>query len=64
MYRFWFQSWELILQFVSSRLMKQYVTIGAQLLWCGRYGYNKLWLCHCDVIHWDKQSYVTMAADL
>ena len=35
-----FQSWVLILQFVSSGLMKQSVTVGAQLLWGGRYGCN------------------------
>ena len=37
-----FQSCELILQFVSSGLMKldETVTVGDQLLWSGRYGSN------------------------
>ena len=38
-----FESWELILQFVSSGLMKldeTSVTVGAPLLWIGRYGCN------------------------
>ena len=38
-----FESWELISQFVSSgltKLMKQSVIVGAQLLWGGRYGCN------------------------
>ena len=38
-----FESWELILQFVSSGLTKldeTIVTVGAQLLWGGRYGCN------------------------
>ena len=35
-----FESWELILQFVLSGLIKQSVTVSAQLLWGGRYGCN------------------------
>ena len=39
-----FESWELILQFFYQvdwwNLMKQSVTVGAQLLWSGRYGCN------------------------
>ena len=35
-----FESWELILHFLSSGLMKQSVTVGDQLLWSGRYGCN------------------------
>ena len=38
-----FESWEFILQFYQVdwwNLMKQSVTVGAQLLWSGRYGCN------------------------
>ena len=64
-----FESWELILQFLSSGLMKLDETIGycwcpivmKWSLWLQQWS---LWLHHCDVIHWDKQSCVTMAVDL
>ena len=64
-----FDSWKLILQFVSSGLTKLDETIGycwCQIvmrwsLWLQQWS---LWLHHCDVIHWDKQSCVTMAVDL
>ena len=64
-----FESWELVLQFVSSGLMKLDETIGycwcpivmRWSLWLQQWS---LWLHHCDVIHWDKQSCVTMAVDL
>ena len=57
------------LQFVSSGLTKLYETIGycwcpivmRWSLWLQQWS---LWLHHCDVIHWDKQSCVTMAVDL
>ena len=65
-----FESWELILQFqVSSGLTKLDETISycwcpiaiRWSLWLQQWS---LWLHHCDVIHWDKQSCVTMALDL
>ena len=64
-----FESWELILQFVSSGLTKLDETISycwcpivmRWSLWLQQWS---LWLRHCDVIHWDKQSCVTMAVDL
>ena len=64
-----FESWELILQFVSSGSTKIDETIGycwCQIvrrwsLWLQQWS---LWLHHCDVIHSDKQSVVTMAVDL
>ena len=57
------------LQFVSSGLTKLCETIGycrcpivmRWSLWLQQWS---LWLHHCDVIHWDKQSCVTMAVDL
>ena len=69
MYLVSFESWELILQFVSSELMKLDETIGycwcpivmRWSLWLHQWS---LWLHHCDVIHWYKQSCVTMAVDL
>ena len=56
-----FESWELILQFISSGLTKLDETIGycwcpivmRWSLWLQQWS---LWLLHCDVIHWDKQS--------
>ena len=64
-----FEIWELILQFLSSGLMKLDETIG--YCWCPIVMKWSLWLQqwstwlhHCDVIHWDKQSCVTMAVDL
>ena len=48
-----FESWELILQFVSSglaKLMKQSVTVGAQLLWGGRYGCNNGRYGGCTIV--------------
>ena len=64
-----FESWELILHFLSSGLMKLDETICycwcpivmKWSLWLQQWS---LWLHHCDVIHWDKQSCVTMAVDL
>ena len=63
------ESWELILQFVSSGLTKLDETIG--YCWCPIVMRWWLWLqqwslClhHCDVIHWDKQSCVTMVVVL
>ena len=64
-----FESWELILQFVSSGLTKLDETIGycwcpivmRWSLWLQQWS---LWLHHCDVIRWNKQSCVTMAVDL
>ena len=55
-----FESWELILQFVSSGLTKLEETIGycwcpivtRWSLWLQQWS---LWLHHCDVIHWDKK---------
>ena len=64
-----FESWEWILQFVSTGLTKLDETICycwcpivmRWSLWLQQWS---LWLHHCDVIHWDKQSCVTMAVDL
>ena len=64
-----FESWQLILQFLSSGLTKLDETIGycwcpivmRWSLWLQQWS---LWLHHCDVIHWDKQTCVTMAVDL
>ena len=64
-----FESWELILQFVSSGLTKLGDTISyfwcpivmRWSLWLQQWS---LWLHHCNVIHWDKQNCVTMAVDL
>ena len=63
-----FESWQWILQFVSSGLTKLDETIGycwcpivmKWSLWLQQWS---LWLHHCGVIHWDKQSCVTMAVD-
>ena len=56
-----FESWELILQFVSSGLTKLDETIG--YCWCPivmRWSLwlqqRLLWLHHCDVIHWDNKA--------
>ena len=64
-----FESWELILHFLSSGLMKLDETISN--CWCPIVMKWSLWLQqwslrlhHCDVIHWDKQSCATMAFDL
>ena len=61
-----FESWELIFQFVSSGLTKLDEIIG--YCWCPIVMKWSLWLQqwshHCDAIHWDKQSCVTMAVDL
>ena len=53
-----FESWELILQFVSSGLTKLDETIG--YCWCPIVMRWSLWLQqrlhHCDVIHWDNKA--------